>query len=41
LHLTRAENGARLGWTTWLGQGLDIGRDRTITVELVSSRDAP
>jgi type VI secretion system protein ImpH len=37
LHLTRAESGARLGWTTWLGRGLDIGRQRTIGVRLLSS----
>jgi type VI secretion system protein ImpH len=37
LHLHGDGRGARLGWTTWLGQGLDIGRDRAVTVELVSS----
>ena len=41
LRLSGQAGGPALGWTTWLGQGLDIGRDRTITVELVSSRDAP
>jgi len=41
LRLTADESGARLGWTTWLGQGMDIGRDRVVAVELVTSRAVP
>lgn len=40
LRLRNHDDGARLGWTTWLGRGLDIGRDRTINVELLSSAAA-
>ena len=32
-------DGPRLGWTSWLGHGLDIGRHRRVTVTMMTSAD--